>query len=120
MRIYVGCFLFLFSFQLSAQSDAIEGKWFAEELDNATIRIEARNGAYFGEIVRSDVADHVGVEVLKNLQFDPEQANWIGTVYSPKRKMNINATVTLESPDKLKIVGKKFVLTKTFYFTKNE
>ena len=108
------------SASLSAQSDAIEGKWFAEEMDNSTIVISEKKEAFFGKVIESDNAEHLEKNILKNFVYDPAENHWKGKIFSPKKNMIIQATITMIDRSKLKIVGKKLFFTKTMYFTRIE
>lgn len=115
--ISIAILVTLFSNFLFSQ-DEIKGKWIARDLDNAVIQIYKENNLYFGKIIKSDIDDYIGKIILKNLKYNDSSKSWEGTIYSPKRKMDINGTLSLESENQLKVVGRKYFLTKTFYWVR--
>ena len=98
--------------------DQVVGDWYAEQLDNSTIQIYKESEAYYGKIIRSDVATYVGKTVLTNIKYNAEADTWTGIIQSPKRNIDIDGTISFEPDGKLKIVGRKFFLTKTFYWVR--
>ncbi len=112
-------FLLFFHSGLFSQ-DVVVGKWHAEDLDNSVIKIYKESNLLFGKIIASDKAEYIGQMVLKSFKYNQKDTRWEGTIYSPKRKMEINGTLSLESPDKIKLVGRKYLMTKTFYWNRLE
>lgn len=98
--------------------DEILGNWFAKDLDNSTIQIYRDGLTFYGKIISSDIENYFGTIVLKEFEYDDENEKWKGTIYSVKRKMNINGTLNLEEEGKMKVIGKKYFMTKTFYWIK--
>ena len=52
------------------------------------------------------------------MKYNSELEHWIGTIYSPKRSITIDGTLSLEIDGRLKIVGRKYFLTKTYHWIK--
>ncbi|MGL4630096.1 MAG: DUF2147 domain-containing protein [Leadbetterella sp.] len=97
----------------------IVGNWYSEEMDQSTIQIYlAKDGAYYGKIIKSPKPDHIGAIIFHQLRFNEKEQEWSGTIRQPKKDISINAKVTMVSKDKLKLVGTKLIITKTFYLSK--
>ncbi len=117
-----GALLFLgLSMKLAVgqQADAILGTWYAEELEKSTIEMKVEDEKYFGMIINSADPDYVGKKVVFDLVYQSDETNYTGRIYAISRKMELDGTFTLED-DKLKVVGKKFFMTKTFFWTRIE
>jgi len=112
-------FFLLFTFTTTAQ-DQIIGNWFSKEMKNATIQVyQADDGFIYGKLIDCDKEEWIGETILKKVTYDESKQAWTGEIYSLERKMTINATFTMASEEKLKLVGKKFFMTKTFYWKKD-
>lgn len=95
----------------------INGKWYAEHMKNAIVEIaENEEGHLYGKIIVSDKPQWIGEIVLRKLAYQADKQQWEGEIYSPQRKMTINGVISLEEEGKLKLVGTKFLMTKTFYW----
>lgn len=103
----------------SGQGFHILGKWYAEEMDESVIEVKQdTDGSVKGVIIESSNEEYVGKKVIYDCRFDAEDDAYKGKIYSVARKMEIDGTFTLEAADKLKIVGKKLFITKTFYWVR--
>lgn len=113
-------FLFLVTIQTAMISqDNISGTWLAEDLDHSVINIYKENdGLYYAKITESENKAYINKIVLKEMKYNPKDKVWKGTIYSPKRNMEIDGTISLDSNEKMKLVGKKYFMTKTFYWTR--
>ncbi|NQX91880.1 MAG: DUF2147 domain-containing protein [Flavobacteriales bacterium] len=101
----------------SQVANDIIGTWFAEELEESTIKIyENDNGEFYGKIIESKDNEIVEVIVLRGFEFHAKKKIWEGEIYSPKRDMTIDAEITMESNSRLKLEGSVMFLTKTFYW----
>jgi len=99
--------------------DALIGNWFAKDLENSTIQIyREKDNQIYAKIIKSDDAELIDHMVLERMIYNPAKKVWQGTISSPRRPIEVDGTITLISNDKLKLVGKKYFLTKTFYWTK--
>jgi Uncharacterized protein conserved in bacteria (DUF2147) len=112
------CF-FMGSQVLYAQNaDAILGKWKNLE-EGKAMQLEiylAQDGKYYGKIINDNSQPtKSGTIALKALQYDDATASYKGTMQPPDSKMEVNITATLLGNDKLKMVGKKLFMSKTFY-----
>ncbi len=102
-----------------AGQEQIKGTWLAEALDNSLIMIYKDEGNYYsGKIIASDEAAFIDQIVLKRLKYNKKKDTWEGKIYSPRRQMEIDGKLSLESADKLKVVGSLYLLSRTFYWTK--
>jgi len=95
----------------------IIGNWKAVEMENSTIKVyKAKDGNIYGKIIESNRKDWIGEIILKKVKYIADDKEWKGELYSLQRKMSVDVTITLLSQNKLKLVGKKFFMTKTFYW----
>jgi len=112
--------LYLISYYPSDENKIV-GTWEAKELENSLIQVyRAEDGLFYGKIIKSDREDWVNEIILKETKYSIRDKTWSGLVYSLERKMHINVTINMESSTKLKLVGKKFFMTKTFYWLKHD
>lgn len=114
----------LFVIQIETKAQLIEtkisGNWYCEEMDKSTIQVyKEKDGYWYGKIAASDVKSNVGKIILDKFKFNPKENTMTGTMIRPSNGMEINATVSMESDTKLKVVGKKLIVTKTFYWVRN-
>ncbi len=96
------------------------GKWKNETDASKTSEFfKASDGFYYGKIV-SDTGkpSNVGKLVLKKLKFDPKEKNFTGMMSPPDKKIELDITITFITADKIKVVGKKLLFSKTFYFSR--
>jgi uncharacterized cupredoxin-like copper-binding protein len=96
----------------------ILGKW--KNLDEGkAMQMEiylAQDGKYYGKIINdNNQPSKNGTIALKALQYDAPTASYKGTMQPPDSKMEIQITATLVGNNKLKMVGKKLFMSKTFY-----
>lgn len=100
-------------------ADQITGDWFSPDMRNSTIQIfRDKDNLYYGKIIDSDKKKWINQTVLKQLSYNSTKASWEGTLYSLEREISINVTINMAASDQLKLVGKKFLITKTFYWEK--
>jgi hypothetical protein len=96
------------------------GKWKDEKDDKRVVEIYlAKDGLYYGKVVRlPDTNAKLGHLIFQKCSFDAKTESLKGTMHPPKGNVAIDATIQLDKSGKLKVVGKKFLLTKTLYFIK--
>lgn len=95
----------------------ILGTWKADQLENSTIEVyQADDGYIYGKIIDSDQKSWIGEVILKKVKYDPKKKEWVGKVYSLRMYFSVDATLTLEGSEKLKLVGRRFYMSKTFYW----
>ena len=110
----------LFVFFINAQNtaDKIAGNWYNEDLDKSTINIfKASDGFWYANIIKSADSKKIGKTLLSKIKFNAADNNYTGILTSPTNSMEIKATITLTTNGKLKLVGKKLFITKTYMFT---
>ncbi|MEM1121788.1 MAG: DUF2147 domain-containing protein [Bacteroidota bacterium] len=117
LHVLLISFSFLLTPLSTSSHSTIVGVWKAEALDHSSIELyEAEDGLLYGKIVDSSKKAWIGEVIFSKGTYDAKAKHWQGELYSLKRKMTIAATLSLESDKKLKVVGKKFFMTKTFYW----
>jgi hypothetical protein len=113
---------FLYFNSISAQNaNDLLGKWNAE--DDATKQVEfflSTDGYFYGKAVgnSSDGKMKAGHLFLQKIWYDAANKSWKGTLHPPDVNMSIDARITVDGHQKIKVVGQKFFMTKTIYFIK--
>jgi hypothetical protein len=118
LRVSLSLIISLFSLAAFSQAGAITGNWQAED-KTKDMQMEiylARDGNYYGKIINdnSKVTKN-GTLVLRQLRYNENKQQYNGTIKPPDASLTLNATVTLENTNRIKIVAKKFVMSKTMY-----
>jgi hypothetical protein len=106
---------------IAQAGNEIIGKWKAEEKDkNMQMEIYlAADGKYYSKIINDNSGKSKnGSPVMKSLQYDAASKTYRGTMSPPDAGIEINVTVSLLTNDRIKIIGKKFILTKIFYLAR--
>lgn len=122
LLICIALAVLLFSSAFAPTTQAsIVGIWEAPDLENSTIQVyQDTDGLFYGKIIESDRQDWIGEVILKETTYDADEKAWKGEIYSLRRFFTVDAVLTLESTDKLKLVGSRFFLSKTFYWTRRK
>lgn len=94
----------------------IEGYWFCKDLEHSTMKIYKKNGYWYGKIIESKSIDFQDEMILYSLVYNEKK--WEGDVKNPSVKIRGKAELTLINKNKLKVVGKKFLLSKNLYWTR--
>jgi len=95
------------------------GKWHAPDNNNSTIVIsQSDDGLISGKIITSDKPETIDHLLLQNGEYDPKKNLIKATLHKPDSSSKINSTIYLEADNKLKVVGKKMFIKKTFYWNK--
>ncbi|MCV9386077.1 DUF2147 domain-containing protein [Reichenbachiella ulvae] len=120
--IGLGVAIALLSLKVMAQNGPdITGKWYAEEMDESVIEVtRLSDGSYEGIIISSKEEGFVGHKVIYGFKYDDKEKLYTGTINSAARNMELDGTIQLEQSSKLKVTGKKFFMTKTFYWIKKD
>ncbi len=122
MKKIVILFLYLVNVLMAHAQNAegkIAGDWYNEELDKSTINVyKSTDGLWYAKITKSEDPDKVGKMLLSKVKYDATEKVHTGILTPPTNSMEINATITFTKDGKLKLVGKKLVMTKTYYWTK--
>ena len=127
-------FLSLFS-SFAQQADDLIGKYrLPNDLD---IKIYRNNDKYFGKIIalneyengvtkdykNPDASKHndllLGKVIIKNLEFDTENKEWInGNMYGPEKGMIFNLKITEIGEKEIEVVGSKYFFWHTVKWKK--
>jgi hypothetical protein len=118
--IYI--FTLLISFNGYGQSaNTILGRWKMEEKGKA-VQMEiylAKDGKYYSRVINDSSRQSLnGKLLMKELQYDSSLKQYKGTMSPPDAGIEINVTVSLLNNDRIKMVGKKLIMTKTFYLAR--
>ena len=109
---------FFISFAVSAQSGKdILGKWKTDDNVNLEAEIFTTNdGLYYGKIIQ-DKGKKVnnGKIILKKFVYNSITNSFKGKLSPHDRDIDLNAIITFESHDILKVVARKFFFSKTIY-----
>jgi len=107
-------------FSVQAQS-GIEGKWKNEK--GVVISIYEEEGKYFGRLISSEnaeqnkqIQDKEKIVLLNNFEKESDTKFCCGTIFQPKMKKNLNATLYLEDANTLKMKVKQGVFSGTKYW----
>lgn len=99
-----------------AQSaSAIIGQWQDEKEPDRQMEFYLdKDGLYYAKTINSKRKEMINGQVLvKKLKFDEVSKTFKGTMSPPDANLELNATMTIVTNDKLKIVAKKLVMSKT-------
>jgi hypothetical protein len=107
----------LFSFQVDIYT--LQGKWQAPELDNSVLQFYAeKNGLLYGKIIESENPEVENKIVITNLSYNLEKGEYTGIITHPTTNISADITIEQVSKNELKVVAKKWFLTKTFKWKK--
>lgn len=107
------------SVKIFAQSENdIIGNWKSEDKDKP-MQMEIYkndNGKYFSRVI-NDASNKAGNGkiILQELVFDSLSKKYTGAMQPPDANISLNVTVSFENNDRLKVVAKKMLMTKTIY-----
>jgi hypothetical protein len=91
----------------------LSGRWKGTEKELVITVSEGKDGLYYGK-------DSKGKLMLDRLRYDAKEGVYRGTLQPPDRPNSIPVTVTVESPDRLRLDVRKFLMTKTIYLIRWE
>lgn len=103
---------------VSAQMpDAIIGKWTGEDKSEFISEIYlGKDNLYYSKVIKEGGSTkNAGKTVMKKLKYDEQSKTYVGTMNPPEKNIELNITVSIINNDKLKVVAKKFFITKTMY-----
>jgi hypothetical protein len=99
-----------------AGTERILGHWQRGE-GEAIIEISERDGIFRGVIVWSERRpETVGIEVFRELRYDPEEGAWHGRAYSIKRKREVSIDIEVPKPDHLELTAHILIFKKDVDF----
>jgi hypothetical protein len=123
LKLSLGALLgiFVFSFAAFTQPGAITGNWRVEEKSKG-VQMEiylAKDGNYYSKIINdTSKASKNGILVLQKLIYDEKKQQYTGTIKPPEAGLALNATVTMENANRIKIVAKKMLMSKILYLVR--
>jgi uncharacterized protein (DUF2147 family) len=118
--ITISIFLWI-SNPLFAQNNEndITGNWYCEEIDKTTMKIfKSSDGLWYSTILASDDKKDVGKNALKKLAYNPTEKLYKGDLYVSSQNFNLSAVVSLQPDGRLKVVGRRLIISKTVYWTR--
>jgi hypothetical protein len=120
-RFFFTITFLLIGSQLFSQSkeNDIEGNWYCEEADKTTMKIfKSKDGLWYSIVLTSDDKKSIGKNALKKLEYNPTENHYKGGLYVASKNLNLSAVVSLQPDGKLKVVGKKLIISKTVYWSR--
>lgn len=99
----------------------ITGKWKIDVKDKpAEMEIYlAKDDAYYGKIINdNNTPSKNGTIVLKELKYNKASQNFKGTMRPADADIDLNVTLTAVDSDRLKMVAKKLLISRTVYLTR--
>jgi len=113
-------FLLLQSICGTTQVNDFLGVWYAPENNNSTIEItQDKKGEITAVIIDSDEKAGIGHVLITDGKYDSDKNEIKCTLHRAGSSMKVGTTITKESNEKIKVVGKKFLMKKTFYWSRN-
>ncbi len=115
-RVILTTALLLSLLAVRAQTAAtIAGQWKDEKDPDRQMEFYLdKDGLYYAKVIHSKKKDVTNGQVLvKKLQYDESTHTFKGIMSPPDANLELKATVSFVTTDKLKIVAKKAILTKT-------
>lgn len=92
----------------------IEGNWLIADLDNSLVNFyKNTDGYWYAKILKSDKAIYINQVIYKGKATE-SFSHLDGTFTTPKSKMNISTKVYVDSESQIRMVGKKYFITKTY------
>jgi hypothetical protein len=120
-RIFIIISFLLIGSQLFSQSKEhdIAGNWYSEEADKTTMEIfKSKDGLWYSTVLTSDDKRGIGKNALKKLAYNPTENYYKGDLYAAGKNSNLSAVVSLQPDGKLKVLGKKLIISKTVYWSR--
>ncbi len=103
---------------IQEKQNTFEGFWIAKDLANSTIQVtKRRKEVWQGKITASEDKTIIGKVVFDNIKSDGK-VNWVGKLTDPIKDLTVNAMFHLDNENTIKLVGKKFFITKTYYWVR--
>jgi len=118
--------LLIVSFFLGVQAfcqtaGTITGNW-KFELKDETLEMEvylATDGTYYGKLINDNSnPTKNGTLILKKLKYNKESQKFKGTMRPHDANIELDVTVTAIDKDRLKMIAKKLLISKTMYLTR--
>jgi hypothetical protein len=97
--------------------NSLIGKWKGEDKpNNHTEFFVAKDGFYYGKLIyEGSETKNLGKILFKKLSYNSTTKEFKGTMSPPDSNAELNMTISFLGNDKLKVVAKKLLMTKTIY-----
>jgi hypothetical protein len=119
--LLIAIFVFGSILSFGQTASQIIGKWKSDEKEK-DVQMEiylAKDGNYYGKVINDNTTPcKNGNLIIKKLSYTNEAKNYKGTMEPPGINTTLNVTVTLETANRLKVVAKKLLMSKTIYFSR--
>lgn len=107
----------------SQSASSIIGQWKNEKEPEHQIEFYLdKDGFYYGKVLKDFKKDgkemKKGSLLFKKLTYDAATNTFKGLMSPPDAGIEVNSTISFDGNDKLKVVGKKFMMTKTLRFVR--
>lgn len=120
-RIILTCATVLLALAAFSQSaSSIVGQWKDTEQPDRQMEFYLdKDGLYYAKAVNDKSKESINGKVLvKKLKYDEAIKTFKGLMSPPDAKLELNVTISFIGQDELKIVAKKFVMTKTLHLSR--
>jgi uncharacterized protein (DUF2147 family) len=114
--IYLLIFIVFSIFNFQTKEKQIVGYWNSKEGNSKKIEIYLDKDGYFQGISAPSNKDKKSKKILKDLKYDSKTNSYKGTMSPPDKDILLDVTLTITSNNELKIVARKFIMSKTIYF----
>jgi len=117
--IFIICALFLMSFKsVSYGPNKLIGSWKGENIPIKSVEFYLDNdGAYYGKLNEQD-DENFGKIVFQKMIYDTQSGTFTGTLIPADKNISLNATISFENSDKIKVVTTKLMMKRIVYFSK--
>lgn len=113
-------FVMLYALNGTTQVTDFLGVWHAPENNNSTIKItQDEKGEITAVIIDSDEKAGIGHVLITDGVYNSDKNEIKCTLHRAGSSMKVGTTITKESDEMIKVVGKKFLIKKTFYWSRN-
>ena len=100
-------------------TEKIVGEWDLNDADNSIVTIyQDTDGFWYGKITETEVTASMNRILFSEGVFNEKEQQLEGIITIPKREITVDTTIKFENDKKLEVVGSKFFLYKTFYWTR--
>lgn len=103
---------------INQSSNTLVGKWKGENGPKLSVEFYlGTDGAYYGKI--SDPTDlYYGKIIFKKMIYNEKEKKLSGTLTPADKDISLDATINIENSNRIKVVAKKFLITRVVYFSK--